>query len=64
MDGFYELLPFIIPLLLLQLALLLFGLIDLIKRGRTKGPKWIWGIVVVFVSILGPIAYLLFGREE
>jgi hypothetical protein len=58
------LLPFLIPIILLELALLVIALVDLIRRERTKGPKWAWALVIVLINIFGPIAYLLFGREE
>jgi len=58
-----EALPFLVPVVLLELALLAVALRDLIRRERTKGPKWAWGLVLL-IGILGPIAYLLFGREE
>jgi hypothetical protein len=57
-------LPFLIPLILLQLVLMIVALLDLIRRKRAKGPKWVWALVIVFVNIIGPIVYLLFGREE
>ena len=56
--------PYLAPLIVIQIGLLVYGLIDLIKRERTKGPKWVWGIVVIFFSIIGPLVYLLYGREE
>jgi hypothetical protein len=64
MDTLKELLPFLAPIILLQIALLVFALVDLIRRERTRGPKWVWAIVVVVVNIIGPIVYLLFGRED
>ena len=64
MDDFLELIPYLAPLIVIQIGLLVYGLIDLIKRERTKGPKWVWGIVVIFFSIIGPLVYLLYGREE
>jgi hypothetical protein len=60
----WEMVPFLVPIILLELVLLVVALRDLIRRERTKGPKWAWALVVVVVNILGPIAYLLFGREE
>jgi hypothetical protein len=59
-----ELLPLLAPLLLIWLALLVTGLVDLIRRERTRGPKWIWFLVVICFSILGPVVYFLIGREE
>lgn len=57
-------LPLLIPIVLLELALLVAALIDISKREKTKGPKWVWVLVVIFINLLGPIAYFLFGREE
>jgi hypothetical protein len=63
-DSFEEVLPFLIPILLLQLALVVIALIDLVRREQTRGPKWAWAIVIVVFNIVGPVAYLLFGRQE
>ena len=64
METIQEYIPFLIPLILLQLALMAFALVDLARRERTRGPKWAWAIVIVLGELLGPIVYLLFGREE
>ncbi len=57
-------LPLLIPIALLQLGLLIAALVDILKREKTKGPKWVWIIVVVCVNLLGPIIYFIFGRNE
>jgi len=60
-----EMILLIIPLAAIQLGLLGFALYDLVKRNRVKGgSKLVWGLVIVFVSIIGPILYLTIGREE
>jgi hypothetical protein len=64
MDQIRELIPFLIPILLLQLALMIFALVDLIRRERTKGPKWLWALIIVFVNLIGPILYFSIGRED
>jgi hypothetical protein len=64
MDKLTELLPFLIPIILLELALMAVALVDLVRRERTRGPKWVWAIVIVFLNLIGPIVYLIFGREE
>jgi hypothetical protein len=56
--------PFLIPLILLQLVLVVVGLIDLSKRQKTRGPKWLWVLVILFGEILGPVVYFIFGRGE
>jgi len=57
-------LPFLIPVLLLQLGLAIFCLVDLARREKTKGPKWMWAIIIIFGQLAGPLVYLLIGREE
>ncbi len=64
MDTLKQWLPFIVPALLLQLALMAIALMDLFRREQTRGPKWLWAIFTVFGGLFGPIIYLLFGREE
>lgn len=67
MDNITELtkfIPFLIPVILLQLGLLVVALIDLVRREQTRGPKWVWALVIIFVNLFGPIIYLLFGRKE
>lgn len=63
-EEFMRLLPLIAPLIAIQLILLAAGLVDLIRRPRTRGPKWAWGLAIVCVSIFGPLAYFLFGRTD
>ena len=64
MEVIEQYLPFLIPLILLQLALMVFALVDLARRERTRGPKWMWAIIIVLGELLGPVVYLLLGREE
>ena len=64
METLNELLPFLIPVILLQIGLMVVALVDLIRRERTRGPKWAWALVIVLINIIGPAVYLLFGRGE
>jgi hypothetical protein len=64
MDTLVELLPFLIPILLLQIVLMVVALVDLVRRERTRGPKWVWAVVILFFEIFGSVIYLLVGREE
>ncbi len=57
-------LPLFIPIFLIQLALIAFALLDLSKRDSTRGPKWVWVLVILFVNFIGPIIYFLLGRDE
>lgn len=59
-----ELLKLFAPLILVQLILAVFCLFRL-TQGKVKFiPKWAWALVIVLGSTLGPIIYLLLGRER
>ncbi|MDD3719571.1 MAG: PLD nuclease N-terminal domain-containing protein [Actinomycetota bacterium] len=54
----------LVPLVIIQLSLLIFALVDLLRRERVRGgSKLLWALVIVFINILGPVVYLLWGRE-
>lgn len=64
MQDLMKYLPLLIPVLLVELGLIIFSLVDLARREKTKGPKWVWALVILLVSTFGPIIYLIFGRDE
>ena len=57
-------LPFLIPIVLLQLLLIVVALVDLVRRPKVNGPKWVWVIIILLINFIGPIAYFLVGRRE
>ena len=60
-----DMLPFLIPVLIVELALMVVALVDLLKREYYKSEvKIVWAIVIVIFGIIGPIVYLIFGRKE
>ncbi len=63
MDDLMQYLPLLVPLFLIQLGLIGAALLDLSKRAATKGPKWLWIVIILFVNTIGPIAYFVIGRE-
>ncbi len=64
MDDLMQYLPLLVPLILIQLVLIGAALLDLSKRAATKGPKWLWIVVILFVNTIGPISYFVIGRED
>jgi 4-amino-4-deoxy-L-arabinose transferase-like glycosyltransferase len=64
METVQKYLPLILPLVAVQLALMIAALVDLARRERTRGPKWLWALIIVLGELLGPIAYFLLGRRE
>ncbi|MDF2927388.1 MAG: transcriptional regulator [Paenibacillaceae bacterium] len=52
------------PILVLQLILMAAALISCLRAERTNGPKWLWILIILFVSIFGPVAFFVAGRRE
>jgi hypothetical protein len=61
---FKQYIPLLIPVFLIQLGLMIAALVDLIRRTQTHGPKWVWGLVILLVNIIGPIIYFVAGRKD
>lgn len=60
-----DILPFLIPVIILEIALLVFALVDLFKREHmSSNNRLIWALVIILINIIGPIIYLIFGRKE
>ncbi len=59
-----DLLPALIPLLVLELALLVVALVDVVRRPHVRGNKAVWIPVIVLIQVIGPILYLTIGRKE
>ena len=65
MEYIIENLPFLIPVAIIQLVRAIIALIHVVKHPNYKlGSKHFWIIVVIFVNIIGPIIYFVFGRDE
>lgn len=65
MDKIVEFLPFLIPLIVAQLVLMLTALIHVIKHPHYKfGNKPLWIVIVIVVQMIGPIIYFVFGRGD
>ncbi|WP_336606101.1 PLD nuclease N-terminal domain-containing protein [Heyndrickxia oleronia] len=40
------------------------ALLSLVKQQNTKGSKWLWAVIIIFVNLLGPVIYFVFGRKD
>jgi uncharacterized membrane protein YtjA (UPF0391 family) len=59
-----DLLPFLIPVFIIQVVLWVVALVDLSKRKRVRGDnKVVWVLVIILLEIIGPIVYLVWGRH-
>jgi hypothetical protein len=60
-----KIIPLLIPIILIELALMIAAIVDLIKHPKTRFmPRWVWVLVVLFFQLFGPIIYFMIGREQ
>ena len=57
----------LLPVILVELSLKVFALIDLIRRDKAEirgNSKWVWVFIILLINLIGPILYLAAGRLE
>jgi predicted membrane-bound dolichyl-phosphate-mannose-protein mannosyltransferase len=61
-----QILALVAPIVVIQLGLMIVALHDLESEERRVrgGSKLVWALVIVFVNVVGPIIYLVGGRED
>lgn len=66
MDKITEFLPFLIPLIIAEFALLGYTLRHILTHNNYKrGNRTLWLIItIVLMNFVGPILYFLLGKEE
>lgn len=65
MEMIQEYLPFLIPLVIAELALAITALVHVLKHPHYRfGNKPMWVVIVLFIQIIGPVVYFLIGRGE
>ena len=63
MDRVMEFLPFLIPLVIAEFALLGYTLHHILTYKRGNRTLWLI-ITIVLMNFVGPILYFLFGKED
>ncbi len=66
MPDIQEMLPFLIPLIIVQFALLIYTLHHILTHNTyRRGSRGLWLLVTLAgMEFIGPILYFLLGREE
>ena len=61
-----QILLLILPIVVIELALILLAIRDLLRADRRVrgGNKAVWALVILVFSLLGPILYFMIGRED
>ncbi len=58
-----EILKLLAPLIVFQLGLLIYCAIDILRKGVRNLNKPLW-IAILFINLIGPVAYLVIGRKR
>lgn len=65
MDKLMEMLPFLIPLVIVQYGLLGYAVYHILSHENYKrGNRTMWLIIAIVLNFAGPILYFLLGKEE
>lgn len=66
MNKMIEFLPFLLPLVIAELALLAYTLYHILTHKRYKrGNRTLWLVIAIAgMQFIGPVLYFLFGRED
>ncbi|SDX44249.1 PLD nuclease N-terminal domain-containing protein [Paenibacillus sp. CF384] len=66
MDDFSNkmLLSLVLPFLIVQLILMVTALVVCARAAETRGPKWMWVLIIIFLNLLGSVLFFLFGRKQ
>ncbi len=56
--------PLLVPIVVIQYALVIFAIVDLARQEKVRGSKLLWVFVIVLVNFIGPIIYFVVGRDE
>lgn len=59
-----QLLTLLIPIVIAELVLMVTALVVLVRAERTRGPKYMWALIILLGNLLGSIAFFIFGRRS
>lgn len=61
-----QILLLLLPVIVIEIGLLVLALRDLLRPERhVRGEsKLMWGLIIVFIGLLGPLLYFAVGRED
>lgn len=65
MDTLFEILPLLIPILMIDIALAAAAVMHILKHPHYRfGNKAMWLVIAVILLLFGPVIYFIFGKGE
>lgn len=59
-----EIIKLLAPVIILEVGLMGFCLYRLTQDRVKFLPKWAWALIILFIQLIGSLAFLLIGRER
>lgn len=59
-----QIIMMLLPLIIIELALVIFALYRLVKDNVKYMPKWAWALIIIVFNWIGSIVFLVAGREK
>ena len=64
MEKIIQMLPFLIPIIIIELVLMIAALVHIFTHKTYRyGNRALW-VILSFVQIIGPILYFIIGRGD
>ncbi len=63
-EQMINLLPLLAPIIIIQLILIITSLVSILRKQASNEKKVIWLIVVLVVTLIGPILYFAIGSKQ
>jgi len=60
-EDIVTLLLLISPILVIQIGVVIYALLDLRKRKKVKGDRWVWGLILILSAFSLPAGLILAG---
>jgi heme/copper-type cytochrome/quinol oxidase subunit 4 len=65
METIMKILPFFIPVLIVQVTLQIYCIVNLVHRKKVRfNSKLLWGVIIIALELAGPVLYLLLRGDE
>lgn len=65
MDALLEMLPLLIPILVLDAILAVVAVLHVLRHPHYRfGNKALWLVMVIVLLLIGPIIYFIFGKGD
>ena len=64
MNTLFEILPLLIPILLIDIALAVGAVRHILRHPCYFGNKTMWLVIAIVLLLFGPLIYFAFGKGE